>query len=661
MVRMSLLCGAAALGIMAAPVAAQTVDPLAAKFGARENVRSISISPEGKQAVVVGPSATGGENAVVIDLQTGALTPIFSSKGRGQQITHCQFILEKRVVCTALFSSGTNGDFRVDSQLWSIASDGSEAKLLTAPESWNAKYVSHYGGAVIDYNVPGQPGSVLMDRWYAPETSTGTIVSRKTSGLGVEAVDVTTTRRKDYVTPRQTAGGFISDGLGHVRIIEMQPVNDVGYARRLTRYVYSGPQGGDWKPLSEVNFDSGLSKGFVPVAVDPDRNVAYGFDDKGGYTALYERALDGTGTTNLVLAKAGAEVDGLLQIGRKQRVVGASFVTDKRYAEYFDPELKKLSASLAKALGGDKQVGILDASADENRLVIYVGSDVDPGQYYLYDKTTHKLAGILPSRAELQGVPLATMRPVSFRAADGTVVPGYLTLPPGSSGKNLPAIVMPHGGPGARDEWGFDWLAQYFAVKGYAVFQPNFRGSTGYGTEFFGQNGFKGWRVAIGDVDDAGRWLVAQGIAKPDQMAIVGWSYGGYAALQSGVVDPGLYKAIVAIAPVTDFDKWREQFRDSSNYRIMDNLIGTGPHIAEGSPARHANAFTVPVLLFHGDADRNVTVGNSRLMKERLQSAGKKVDYVEYAGLDHQLDDAATRAGLLTRADAFLRSTMGIK
>jgi dipeptidyl aminopeptidase/acylaminoacyl peptidase len=266
----------------------------------------------------------------------------------------------------------------------------------------------------------------------------------------------------------------------------------------------------------------------------------------------------------------------------------------------------------------------------------------------------------MPDRPELEGLKLGEMKPMSFTAADGTVIPGYLTLPPGSTGKDLPAIVMPHGGPGARDEWGFDWLSQYFAAKGYAVFQPNFRGSTGYGTQFFGKNGFRGWRTAIGDVDAAARWLVSQGIARSDKLAIVGWSYGGYAALQAGVTDPGLYKAIVAIAPVVDFDKWREEFRNMSNFTVMDNLIGSGPHIAEGSPARHADRITAPVLLFHGDTDRNVAVSHSRLMKERLKSAGKSVDYVEFPGLDHQLDDSLVRATMLTRADAFLRRNLGL-
>ena len=189
-------------------------------------------------------------------------------------------------------------------------------------------------------------------------------------------------------------------------------------------------------------------------------------------------------------------------------------------------------------------------------------SDTDPGMLYLYTKATRGLAEVLPIRNELVGVAMGKMTPVSFPAADGTMIPGYLTLPPGSDGKGLPAIVMPHGGPGARDEWGFDWLVQFYAARGFAVLQPNYRGSTGYGSAWYQKNGFQSWRIAIGDVNDAGRWLVSQGIAKSDQLGIVGWSYGGYAALQSSVLDPNLFKAIVAIAPVTDLDRLREESRN---------------------------------------------------------------------------------------------------
>jgi dipeptidyl aminopeptidase/acylaminoacyl peptidase len=253
------------------------------------------------------------------------------------------------------------------------------------------------------------------------------------------------------------------------------------------------------------------------------------------------------------------------------------------------------------------------------------------------------------------------MKPVTYKAADGTVVPAYLTLPPGGSGRGLPAIVMPHGGPGARDEWGFHWLVQYFANRGFAVLQPNFRGSAGYGREWFQENGFQSWRTAIGDVNDAGRWLVSEGIADPSKLAILGWSYGGYAALQSNVVDPDLFKAVVAIAPVADLEELRNEWLRFSSAANFRDFIGTGPHVAQGSPARHAGKMKAPVLLFHGELDRNVSVRQSRLMRDRLRDAGKSVELLDFPGLDHYLMDSAVRADMLRRSDAFLRTSLKLQ
>src|SRR5690606_3892901 len=220
----------------------------------------------------------------------------------------------------------------------------------------------------------------------------------------------------------------------------------------------------------------------------------------------------------------------------QRRVVGASYATEKREIAYFDDELKRLADQFHRVLPGEPLVEVVGASADERQLLLIASSDVDPGMVYLFDKNTRELSELMPLRNQLAGREMGQMRPVAFPAADGTMIPGYLTLPPGmAEGTNLPAIVLPHGGPSARDEWGFDWLVQFFAARGYAVLQPNFRGSTGYGSAWFGRNGFQAWRTAIGDVNDAGRWLVSEGIADPAKLAIVGWSYGGYAALQSQV------------------------------------------------------------------------------------------------------------------------------
>jgi dipeptidyl aminopeptidase/acylaminoacyl peptidase len=203
---------------------------------------------------------------------------------------------------------------------------------------------------------------------------------------------------------------------------------------------------------------------------------------------------------------------------------------------------------------------------------------------------------------------------------------------------------------------GFDWLAQYFAHQGYAVLQPNFRGSAGYGDAWFRTNGFQSWRTAMGDVVDSGRWLVSEGIADPKKLGIFGWSYGGYAALQSGSVAPDLFKAIVAVPPVTDLNDLREQYRDTTGRGTMRDYIGTGSHISEGSPTHNAAKITAPVMMFHGTLDMNVRYRASKLMEDAFRAAGRKPELITYEKLDHSLEDSAARADMLKRSDTFLKA-----
>jgi dipeptidyl aminopeptidase/acylaminoacyl peptidase len=262
-------------------------------------------------------------------------------------------------------------------------------------------------------------------------------------------------------------------------------------------------------------------------------------------------------------------------------------------------------------------------------------------------------------RPELEGRALAPVKPVTIAAPDGVSIPAYLTLPPGKAAKGLPAVVLPHGGPSARDEWGFDWLAQFLAARGYAVLQPQYRGSAGFGDAWLNQNGFKNWRTSIGDVTASAKWLVSQGIADPNKLAILGWSYGGYAALQSAVVEPSLYKAVVAVAPVTDLQMAKDEARNFANFYLVEKEIGSGPHVAEGSPLRHAAEIQAPVLLIHGMMDNVVRVAESKAMDQALRGAGKQSELLTFKGLDHQLNDSDARTQMLTKIGELLDRTIG--
>ncbi|UVO50514.1 S9 family peptidase [Sphingomonas sp. SUN019] len=655
------ICAGAALWLVGAADGA-LADPSveAVAFGGREYIQDMSLSPDGTKVAMIQPVGARGSAVAIADLMTsGAPKVIMTASGDPERLTGCRWSTSSRLVCRLYIVRSDSGLRLAFTRMVAINTDGSGLKMLTERTNSRALGVAQNGGTVIDWT-GGKEGSasVLMTRVHVPEETIGTNLGKSKTGLGVDRLDTVTLARSVVEQPRKGAVEYISDGLGDVRVMGTIGTTSSGYSGSEVSYFYRKPTDRGWSPLGTLSLTGVGSRGFNPYAVDSKSNQVYGFDDSNGRSALWRIALDGTLKREMVVSRPDVDVDGLIQIGRQNRVVGASWATERREATFFDPELKALSASLGRALPLKPLVRFVDASADEKRLLMFAGSDNDAGRYYVFDKGTRKLEEVLPVRPHADRLKLATMKPVSFPAADGTMIPGYLTVPAGGNGKGLPAIVMPHGGPGARDEWGFDWLAQYFAAKGFAVLQPNFRGSSGYGEAWFQKNGFQSWRTAIGDVNDGGRWLLSQGIAAPGKLGIVGWSYGGYAALQSSVLDPDLFKGIVAIAPVTDLDTLRNDSRNYSNFVNVDRFIGSGAHVKEGSPARNVDRIKAPVLLFHGDLDLNVAVGQSRLMADRLKDAGRKVEYVEYRGLDHQLDDSNARIAMLDKADAFLKAAL---
>ncbi|MBT2187533.1 S9 family peptidase [Sphingobium sp. H33] len=634
----------------AAEKARLTVKDAAVMFGARENILNASLSPDGTKIALLGTNGNKGAVLNIIDLasSTPSPVPILTSSGEPERLAWCRWAGNTRILCYAYANSVINtGDVLTVNRILAINVDGKNLQVLRTPEhNGLALGYTNYGGSVLDWNT-GVDGHVLMVRRYVPEQTTGSLTAQTKEGFGVDDINSANLHSAGIERPRASAVEYISDGIGHVRIVGSDTgLNQDGYNNGRVVYQYRTKPGGEWQPLPNPKFD--------PYYVDPTLNVAYGLKSQDGRNVAYSLALDGSGKETMLFAHPTVDVDDFATIGRNSRVIGVIYTTDRSNVEYFDPAMRRLASALAKAIPALPLIRIVDSSQDERKLLISASSDTDPGRLYLLNRDTSAMTEVTPTRPAMEHVALAPMKPVSFPARDGTMIPAYLTLPPGSDGKNLPGIVLPHGGPGARDAWGFDWLPQFWAQIGYAVIQPNFRGSTGYGDAWFQNNGFRSWRAAIGDVTDAGHWLVKEGIADPKKLAIFGWSYGGYAALQSAVVEPDLFKAVVAVAPVTDLAQFKEDAANFTHYRVMKDFIGSGPHILEGSPARQAGKIKAPVLMFSGTYDANVSVGQARLMADRLRDAGHPGQLVIYDKLDHYLDDSAARSDLLSKSAAFV-------
>jgi dipeptidyl aminopeptidase/acylaminoacyl peptidase len=649
--------GAVGAANAADPAPAPTTDSpsLAKLFGQRERAHDIQLSPDGKHAVVVAPGPGIVTYAAVEDVETLETHPAGRGDGKPLSISSCGWSSNTRIVCREYGVSFDTYPAIPFSRTVAIDSDGKNGVYIGNRNGNATTRLSQYDGQIIDWGAGD--GTILMTRDHIPTDDLGTAVNKDEDGLGVDRVDTGTGHGSTVEHPNLSVTDYMADGQGNVRIRETSELGGNGTLSGAITYLYRSVGDHQWRMFSRTKPDTNE---FTPVAVDGTRNVAYATKSLNGRDAVYSVALDGTFKADLVASNPEVDINDIVTIGRHGRVIGVSYTTDRRQIDYFDPDYKKLAASLGRARPQTPLIYFLGASADEQRLLVFAGSDIDPGHYYTYDRATHHLNEFLEARPQLTNLPMAPMKSVSFKAADGTVIPAYLTLPIGGADKNLPTIVMPHGGPDYRDEWGFDWLVQYFAHRGYAVLQPEYRGSSGYGDAFYKHNGFHSWQTAIGDIADAGRWLIKEGVADPSRLAIVGWSYGGYAALQANVVDPALFKAIVAIAPVTDLGMVKAEASGYTNSSLVAQQIGSGDIVSQGSPARHADRIQAPVLMFHGDHDLNVGVAESRAMDAALHKAGKRSTLVIFPGLDHQLDDSDAREKLLDQSDVFLRSAMNM-
>jgi dienelactone hydrolase len=652
----AMLAGASAGAQQPTPAAPAAADA-STLFGPREGASFLDVSPSGRYAVYVAPARGTASAAVVADLvEGGNARPVLRSSGQPERLRWCRFVSDTRLICSVRGVSNINNQLVGFSRLYAVNADGSNIRDLGQRATTYDAGLRQFSGAILDW-LPQDGNAVLMEREYVPEAmSSGSRMSRRLEGLGVDRIDINTLQVTQVEAPDRRASGYMTDGRGNVRIMTSSVPRSDGQDRPRTDLLYRLTGSREWRALG--SYDSMTREGMWPLAIDADRNAAYVLKGLNGRFALYRVRLDESLATELVYASERVDVDDIVRLGRSGAVIGVTYVEEQRRVVWFDPQYAELGRMLSGSLPGRPVVDFRGANRDATQLLILAHSDSNPGRYYVFDRTRRALEELMPVRPQLDGVTLSNVRPLTYPAADGVQVPAYLTLPPGrQDARGLPAVVLPHGGPSARDEWGFDWLAQYLAHQGYAVLQPNYRGSEGYGDAWMVENGFRSWPISIGDIAAGGRWLVAQG-ADANRLGIVGWSYGGYAALQSGVTEPGLFKAIVAIAPVTDLALLSEEARGFTNFELMRRFVGQGPHVGAGSPLQNVGRITAPVLLFHGGRDSNVGVVHSQRMDAALRAAGKRSTLVAFDTLEHDLADSEARTQMLGRIGTFLAAEM---
>jgi dipeptidyl aminopeptidase/acylaminoacyl peptidase len=326
--------------------------------------------------------------------------------------------------------------------------------------------------------------------------------------------------------------------------------------------------------------------------------------------------------------------------------------------------MQVIQTKLEKALP-NLTVRIVSKDAAGASFLVDAEGPRNPPTLYLYRPAAHQVIQLLLAYPNLQQADLGEMKPYPYRARDGLDIHAYLTLPPGKDPHNLPTIIMPHGGPEARDMLRFDWLAQFLASRGYAVLQPNFRGSAGYGWHFVTAGDGEWANKVQFDVQDGVKKLFAEGVSDPKRTCIFGWSYGGYMSLAGATFSPDLYACAAGMAGVYDLDKMNysgtkfESMSTSVWERRMGVSSGDSAGMEAQSPSEHADQVKIPVLLMHSEKDVTVLIEQSEIEERALKRADKSVRFIRMNGDDHYLSYAPTRIQMLTELEKFMTANIG--
>ena len=472
-------------------------------------------------------------------------------------------------------------------------------------------------------------------------------------------LNITTGEMEQIAENPGNISSWITDHNGQLRIaIATDGVN--------SSILYRKTEEDEFKPVLTTNFKETI----YPMYFDFDNGeTVYALSNKGRDKTAVVKLNIATGE-ELELIYEHPEVDVSYMSYSRQRKVPTtiSYVTWKRQHEFVDPEVKALYERLERDLG-KYEVVITSTNKAEDKFVVRTYSDRSLGAYYFYDKKADKLDKITEVSAWLKEEALAEMKPIQYKSRDGLVINGYLTLPQGMEHKNLPVIVNPHGGPWARDAWTFNPEIQFLANRGYAVLQMNFRGSTGYGRKFW-EASFKEWGLKMqDDVTDGVNWLIEEGIADSNRIAIYGGSYGGYCTLAGATFTPDLYTCAIDYVGVSNLFSFMETIPPYWEiYRqMLYEMVGNpddptdNARLKATSPLFHVANIKVPLLVAQGAKDPRVNQAESDQIVQALEEKGVPVEYILKENEGHGFYNEENKFEFYTKMEAFLEKHMALK
>jgi dipeptidyl aminopeptidase/acylaminoacyl peptidase len=607
----------------------------------------LALSPTGEYLAATVPQ---GDKTILVVMRRSdrAVTSVFRMEGKSH-VTAFWWVNPKRLLLSVGQKFGSLEQPRPTGEIYALDAEGNGAEILAGPRAGQQQT-----GSNIRVRDDGSAFAFLFDTLVADDETVLVAMqdigaSRDAPMTRAERMDVDDGRRRIVARAPISRADFTADHAGAVRYATGLDIENYSIT------YYRENDDAEWTLLNHQR-ESG--RAVAPIGFSADNAVAYLRVGQPKGPDVIEAMDVATGQRSVVLRDDVADPDEILFDLATGAPIGARFSSGVPRSAWFDAAhpAVRTRRSLEAAFPGDR-VSLRSVTSDGRLQLVYVSSDRNPGDYYLFD-TVAKTAELLVSAAEwLHPDDMAAMRPVSITARDGLVLHGYLTVPKGSDGKNLPMVVRPHGGPiDIRDDWAFQPDVQLLASQGYAVLQVNFRGSSGFG-DAFRDAGFRQWgRAMQDDLTDATRWAIDEGIADANRICIAGSSYGGYAALMGAVREPTLYRCVAGDIGVYDLAmmfktgdvqeaRWGENYlRDSIGTEGLDAI----------SPAKLADRIQVPVFLSAGAEDERAPAEHTEAMESALRRAGKPVEMVIYPKEGHGYYLPENRRDFYTRLLTFL-------
>ncbi len=444
--------------------------------------------------------------------------------------------------------------------------------------------------------------------------------------------------------------GWMTDHQGKLRIA-LSIVDGVN-----TQLLYRDQESEEFRPVLTTNFKESLS----PLFFTFDNKQLYATSnlnrDKSA-AVIFDPAT--ASETEILYEHDEYDISSISYSRKRKQITAASFTSWKRERHFFDEVTQKLFDHLEKELG-EYELGIAALDKAEEKYIVRTYSDRSLGAYYFFDSKKNKLTKLHDVSPWIDEHNMAEVRPIQYRSRDGLTIHGYLTIPKGVEPKNLPVVVNPHGGPWARDSWGFNPEIQFLANRGFAVLQVNFRGSTGYGKAFW-EASFKQWGLTMqNDITDGVYWLIEQGIADPSRIAIYGASYGGYATLQGLVVTPTLYAAGVDYVGVSNLFTFLQTIPPywKPLLDMMYDMVGNPEELKSQfeatSPALNAHRIMAPLFVAQGANDPRVNIAESDQIVEAMRNRGVEVEYMVKENEGHGFHNEENRFDFYRAMEKFL-------